>query len=222
MTRPVVQQKGVVRFGAADDDGRSSQVWRLWLAEGQQGKSDIYIAPRGAARATKASLHESGECRAGFTREFEVEQGWDQLKESGHRQILQWRRPTDATAWSIPLTVRIPRGAVREQVDWGQRDAEVRWVAEPAPGHWVDFDIVIKGPACEWSPRLRARRALDELTLPNGESVRITYSHKAMSRRERRELAEMVAVMSDEEEVAASTMLLPPENGRVIWIDLPT
>lgn len=164
----------------------------------------------------------SGACRAGFTRQHEIEEGWDQLEESGHRQILWWDRPTGPKACSTPLTIRIPHVTVREQIDWGQRQAEVMWIAEPGPGQWVDFDIVIKGPDSEWPPRVRALKLVNEIVLPNNETVRISYSYKVMTRRERRDLAEMVAVMAnDDDEAAASTMFLPPEKGRVVWIDLP-
>jgi hypothetical protein len=194
-------------------------VWRLWLPEGRQGRSDIYIAPRATARAMKASLHESGACRAGFTREYEIEQGWDQLPESGHRQILWWDRSIDPTSCSIPLTIRIPHAAVRQQVDWGQRDARTSWVPEPGVGRWVDFDIVIKGTEADWPARVRARPMVDEMTLPNGELVRISYSYKMLSRRERRDLRDSISVLG--QEAAASTLFLPPEKGRVVWIDLP-
>lgn len=70
--------------------------------------------------------------------------------------------------------------------------------------------------------RVRARQLLDEVVLPNGETVRISYSYKRLTPRDRRELAEMIAVMWGGKEVAASTMLLLSEKARVVWVDLQT
>lgn len=198
-------------------------MWRLWLPEGRSDKSDIYVAPRVAARITKVSLHESGDCRAGFTREHEIERGWDQLEESGHRQIFWWERPTGPGTWSRPLTIRIPYRSIRTQADFGQRDRTVGWIEAPAIGSWVDFDVVFRSADADWPPFVGARATLAEFALPNDECVRVVYGYKVMTTRDRREIADSVAATSsvDDEQAGASTLLLPPEHGRLVWIDLP-
>jgi hypothetical protein len=57
--------KAEVRFCIRTVDGRTTDVWKCWLATGKE-KTDVYLTSRPLGHALKLSLHESGQWHVAF------------------------------------------------------------------------------------------------------------------------------------------------------------
>lgn len=103
----------VVRF-TVFDTARSlrAATWRCWASRGK-GKDDVYIAPREAAGAIKASLHESGLYQVSYADEFvrkaEAVGRW--RGESRHWD--RWQRPEElGPGVTLVFRILVPQSAV--------------------------------------------------------------------------------------------------------------
>ena len=80
----------------APDQKLASGIWRIW-----QGKNnnDIYVAPRPVAGAVKVSLHASGYCYCGFTKQYS-----ERLLRDGH-----YEAETIAAHVPLPENIKFQR-----------------------------------------------------------------------------------------------------------------
>jgi len=171
----------VLRFAVGSAIGRRSRSWRVWVP---RRKSDVYISGRSLGASVKASLHESGTSRFALTTEwvrrkrFQAPEGRDQ------RLAVEWERPRPIPPrrFARPFTIIVPWDEVRER-DALEKGAIV-WVAPPADGMAVHFDIVYTpaGTIVSGHPGERSMGTVlvGEVELENTERVFVTALARPM------------------------------------------
>lgn len=89
----VPQDEFVARLVVGQEGVPTSGTLRIWSPP---GKSDIYAAMRGIAGECKVSLHASGECLAGLTKQFARKESDAVNTMGGSRHQSKWTRATHA------------------------------------------------------------------------------------------------------------------------------
>jgi hypothetical protein len=127
------------RFGVVATDRRQSSVWRAWVSP---RRSDVYIAVRSIAGKFKASLHESGVWRAGFTTQFSSKPGGFVLP-PGDRAQEKWRRPEEfAPGLTMAFQIVVPESELWLPASI-VNPPDTHWEHAPAAGSQTVFSVVL-------------------------------------------------------------------------------
>ena len=161
----------ITRLAVGRSDGPYSATFRVWIPP---HKSDVYASVRERAGDFKVSLHESGICNAGLTRQFASNEtdAVDAIGGSRHQSTWTRLRHTDDRVVA-PLQFAIPGSELRT---WRHRgpdhDATVTWLPTPPVGHSVIISCLFSGPVLsddQWPGRTHGTHLLRSILLPNGE-----------------------------------------------------
>jgi hypothetical protein len=173
----------VVRFAVGGPDEPRSCVWRVWMG---RGTSDLYISARVQGGVWKVSLHESGDWRFAFTREYAEARRMDD------RLIEQWERPqplhegiTSAFNIIVPSTeLALPRQPLPE--DAKKHTKNVTWVQSAPEGHATHFIVMYTEPG-EPVPETDVE-ILANFSLPDGRTASVTVFESAISKGEHQQI----------------------------------
>lgn len=163
----------VILFAVGTPMGPRSSVFRIWSAP---GKSDVYITSRVVRGEFKASLHQSGKWRIGFTSEH-VAGPNPLIPPTKDRALLKWSRPTpfdngvtNAFQIIVPAT---------EVTNFSPPDTdEIIWVPRPGDDFETMFYVTFTSTTTrvtDW-PGKRAMNTglIGSFVLANGDTVWIT------------------------------------------------
>jgi hypothetical protein len=159
------------RFGVMASDGRQSSVWRAWVPA---AKSDVYVAARSIAGKLKVSLHESGNWREGFTREFSQNSGGFVLP-PGDRARQKWQRPPDfAPGLTMAYQVIIPESELWQPAQISN-PPDVHWEQPAGVGQESVFSVILmrsEAVGLTGWPGMdaMASRLVSRFSLANGET----------------------------------------------------
>lgn len=174
----VPQDEFVARLVVGQEGVPTSGTLRIWSPP---GKSDIYAAMRGIAGECKVSLHASGECLAGLTKQFARKES-DAVNTMGEsRHQSKWTRATHAGSRVItPLQFVIPASELRPfpQSSLSSSRNDITWVVPPASGRSVIISCLLSGQEvqdAEWPGRPHQTRLVGSKILPNGEKFWLTW-----------------------------------------------
>lgn len=178
------EKKGLhLRFAVGSLDGPRSMIWRLWT--GMPKRSDVYLAPRGAAASLKASLHQSGLWQVSFTTQF-VENPKGGVWWEGSRHIDRWTRPADISPGVIlAFRIVIPTSELRVMPVEIKENKCISWFTPPPIEKVAEFAIILTKPevvTSDW-PGMRAMSTelVARQLLPNGENLCVVYHTQEMT-----------------------------------------
>jgi hypothetical protein len=162
----------VMRFAVGSVDGPRSPTWRLWVPA---NKSDIYISRRSLAGEFKASLHESGKWRMGFTAEHEERPG-SLVSPGADRAVLKWDRPEPIVDHvTKAFSIVVPWFELRDNVPRLAAKDEVALIPAPSEKHCAELTLFLveKGVALRGWPGQRSMGTslVGTASLANGGGV---------------------------------------------------
>jgi hypothetical protein len=164
--------RGLRVIAGVEEGGTRSQLWRIWTGA---RTSDVYVGARPIAGHTRASLHESGRWRYGFTAEHQRHPkaliGPDE-----DRAQRKWSRPAPfAPGLTRAFTIEIPATELRPAFDRLRKPAI--WLPSPEAGTHIEIDLFLaRNHRPDSWPGRRAMntRLLYRQPLPNGEELIVT------------------------------------------------
>ena len=158
------------RLAIRAEDGCRSGIWRVWSPN---KTSDVYIACREMKGDFKISLHERGDCQAGFTQEYER-----QLRAHGEwtdsRHIEKWKLERPVKESVLAIRVLIPVSELRRLTGALKASKPVHWIPGPPRDHTVSVEIALANAGLEFAEASRPA-ILSRWELPSAEAVRIGY-----------------------------------------------
>ncbi|MBS1982908.1 MAG: hypothetical protein JST16_01945 [Bdellovibrionales bacterium] len=119
------------RFGVVDDISRKSALWRLRV--GGKNAKDVYLAPESAEDIIKVSLHESGDWKVAYVKDYAKTLQQFQIIGKHEVRVVQSRRPL------LPMPGE--RG-VRRGIRLYIPTAELSYSTKP----WPDDAVIITAP----------------------------------------------------------------------------
>lgn len=160
--------RNAARFACGGCAAPRSATWKVWTSD----SGDVYLACRELNGVFKASLHQSGQCIAGFTTEY-FERRLNRAAWPGSRHMEQWtlKRPADEP--ELALRILTPDSELRPGIDDARHLRGVRWIPAPPARHTLCIEILL----CASSRRIEdtASTLLDSWSLPTGESIVIRW-----------------------------------------------
>ena len=182
------------RLSVGRPDGPSSGVFRIWSPK---GKSDVYASMRGIAGQVKISLHESGSCIAGLTREFAAKEVDAVAAMGGERHQSKWSRLRHTGKRIVtPLQFVVPESQLRLQSGETTSDTEIGWIKSPDSGRSIIISCIFSGQFLSnenWPGRLNRTRLVGSKLLPNGEKFWLIWQDCPTTDLEREVLREAEA-----------------------------
>ncbi|MCG8429637.1 MAG: hypothetical protein MJA29_00460 [Candidatus Omnitrophica bacterium] len=182
-----------------------SAVFRIWSPN---SKSDVYAAVRNIAGDIKISLHETGECNAGFTAQFAKKEMDAVGAMGGSRHQSQWWRQTlVGTSIVTPLTFVIPASELRMWREAPIETEEVTWVEPPGQGRSIIISCIFSGqslPDDEWPERRNGTHLIGAKLLPNGEKFWLLWQDCSIGPMEKGILSEANALIKRQKPVRLS------------------
>lgn len=166
-------RRSKVRFAVGKPEGPRSAVWRLWT-----NQSDVYVASRNVAVATKVSLHGSGKWRAAYHGPglVFVDPGKD-------RAFDKWERPSEAVpGLTVALLIMVPSSEVtmppHPEDMHDLRRVKIEWVPPAPEGRLTQFHVVFTTAQAtaatlpNWPGRFNmGTRLIFRADLPNTETI---------------------------------------------------
>jgi hypothetical protein len=211
----------VVRVAVGHVQGLQSAVFRIWSPA---GKSDVYASVRGIAGETKISLHETGECNAGLTTQFAMQEVAAVAAMGGSRHQSRWTRLTHVGSRVVtPLQFAIPASELRlSRVQPAAPDDKVTWLEPPGQGRSVIISCTFTGRFLaddEWPGRRNGTHLLGIKLLPNGEKFWLVWQECPTGPVERMILSEAQAHMKQQKMVRFSGITddTPPAPRHLIF-----
>jgi hypothetical protein len=156
-----------------------SITWRIW---GSKTKSDVYVSMRFLGDLGKASLHESGKCNFGYTREMAEREPGRLAEFQDQRHALSWTRPVTGQSadclWSYVLRVVIPYSELRTNVGPERHLDRVTFVPTTLGAVATEFSFVFTRGTCPpgWPGMADGSQVLCRVKLPNNETFFVVYS----------------------------------------------
>jgi len=158
------------RFAVRTEDGCRSGIWKVWSP---RKTSDVYIASREMKGDFKISLHERGDCQAGFTQEYER-----QLRDYGEwtisRHMEKWRLERPVKESVLAIRVLIPGSELRNLTGALRASKPVNWIPGPPRDHTVSVELFLANAGLEFAEASRSA-ILSRWKLPSAEAVWIGY-----------------------------------------------
>ena len=160
----------VARLAVGRSGEPSSGVLRIWSPK---GKSDVYASMRGIAGQVKISLHESGTCIAGLTKEFAAKEAGAVAAIGGVRHQSKWVRLRHAGEQIVtPLQFAVPDSELRLRSGETATDDEIERIEAPGSGRSIVISCIFSGQCFSndnWPGRRNKTRLAGSKLLPNGE-----------------------------------------------------
>lgn len=159
----------IVRVAVGRIQGPQSAVFRFWSPS---GKSDVYASVREIAGEIKISLHESGECNAGLTTQFAMQEVTAVAAIGGSRHQSKWTRQMHVGSSVVtPLQFVVPESELRL---WRVQPVtgKVTWLEPPGQGRSIIISCLFSGQSLsddQWPGRRNGTHLLGTKLLPNGE-----------------------------------------------------
>lgn len=186
----------VARLSVGGPDGPTSATFRIWSPK---GKSDVYAGVREVAGQVKISLHESGECFAGFVSEFANRETAAIAAAGRSRHQSKWKRLRHTGQRAVtPLQFVIPESELRPRTVTATKRS-IKRIEPPPPGHSIIISCIFSGqclPDSDWPGRLNGTTLVGSKLLPNGEKFWLIWQDCPTSELERQILREATAHMS--------------------------
>jgi hypothetical protein len=210
----------VARVAVGHIHGLYSAVFRIWSP---LGKSDVYASVREIAGEIKISLHETGQCNAGLTKQFSMQKVSAVAAMGGSRHQSQWTRQTHVGSRVVtPLQFVIPAS---ELSTWRVEPVETEkmtWLEPPAQGRSVIISCAFTGQSVaddRWPGHCNGTRFLGTKLLPNGEKFWLVWQDCPTGPVEQMILSEAQAHMKRQRMVRFSSITddTPPAPRRLIF-----
>jgi hypothetical protein len=215
----------VVRVAIGSLNGPQSSVFRIWSPP---GKSDVYASLRGIAGEFKISLHETGECSAGFTTQFAKQEKAAVNAMGGSRHQSRWTRLKDVgPLMVVPLQFVIPASELRStEVGPTAKGKEVTWLEPPKQGRSIIISCAFTGQSLaddQWPGRCNGTHLLGIKLLPNSEKFWLFWPDYPTGPIEQTIFLEMDAHMKQQKFVRFSgiTEDMPPAPRRLLFREFP-
>jgi hypothetical protein len=214
----------VERVAVGNSQGPQSAVFRIWSPP---GKSDVYAGVREIAGEIKISLHETGECNAGLTTQFAVQEAPAVAAIGGSRHQSQWTRHTHVGSRVVtPLQFAIP---ATELMLWRVQPIvteKLTWLEPPVQGRSVIISCLFTGQSFaddEWPGRRNGTHLLGTKLLPNGEKFWLVWQDCPTGPVEQMILSEAQAHMKQQRMVRFSSITddTSPAPRRLIFKEYP-
>ena len=194
-----------VRLCVGRLDGPRSSVLRIWSPK---GKSDVYASMREIAGQVKISLHESGSCIAGLTREFAEKEVEAVEAMGGLRHQSKWARFTHTGGRIVtPLQFVVPKSQLRLQSGLIKPEKEVKWIKAPNSGRSIIISFIFSDQFLSndnWPGRRNGTRLIGSKLLPNREKYWLIWQDCPTSNLEKNMLAEAEAHAANTDMVSFS------------------
>ncbi len=161
----------VVRVAIGNPLGLQSAIFRIWSP---RDKSDVYASVRDVAGQIKISLHETGECNAGLTKEFAKREIAAVRAMGNSRHQSRWKRLKHiGPRVVVPLQFAVPSTELRApEPKSSPISKKVVWLQTPEKGHSVIVSCAFSGQPLadpDWPGRCNGTQLLGTKLLPNGE-----------------------------------------------------
>ena len=214
----------VARVAVGHIQGPCSAVFRIWSPP---GKSDVYASVREIAGEIKISLHETGECNAGLTTQFSMQEVSAVAAMGGSRHQSQWTRQTHVGPRVVtPLQFAIPASELRTWRVQPVETEKVTWLEPPAEGRSVIISCAFTGQSLaddNWPGRCNGTHLLGTKLLPNGEKFWLVWQDCPTGPVEQMILSEAQAHMRQQGMVRFSSITddTPPAPRRLIFKEYP-
>ena len=186
--------------------GPYSATLRIW---NPKEKSDVYASVRERAGDFKVSLHESGECTAGLTKEFagkEVE-AMDAL--GGYRHQDKWKRAQHTGSRVVtPLQFAFPASELRTWRESPIQDKEITWINPPKQDHSIIVSLIFSGSDLtdeKWPGRSNGTNLTITTVLPNREKLWLLWQECPTSDLEKSMLSEARRIQKNQKPVRFSS-----------------
>lgn len=173
------KQEQFCRFAVLSENGRRSGIWRIWTSASSK-KSDVYLTSSGLHGSVKVSLHQSGQYRVSFTKEF-----LDRISKLGtwereSRHLAEWLCPKDLDIGvTRALRIVVPTSEVIVAPIGKIEPRSVIWVPAPPLGKAIQFSVVLTAPNIKvsgWPGRRHmATKLIAQMPLPNSHALWVVY-----------------------------------------------
>ncbi len=166
-----------IRFAVGEPLGRRSGVWRVW-----HSGEDVYVMARSLAGVIKASLHESGDCVAGFTSEFAPQaRALGMLAHGASRQTISWARRPLNEALSLLLRIAFPESGLAPLGDPKLGSKATTWIPSPPVGQIAEVSFLVGAPGIvfpTWpGSNSMGTQLIGRFILSSGEFLHIVWRH---------------------------------------------
>lgn len=214
----------VARVAVGHIQWPQSAVFRIWSPP---GKSDVYASVREIAGEIKISLHETGECNAGLTTQFAMQEVTAVAAMGGSRHQSQWTRQTHVGSLVVtPLQFIIPASELRLWRVQPVGNEKVTWLEPPGQGRSVIISCAFTGQSLaddQWPGRRNGTHLLGTKLLPNGEKFWLVWQDCPTGPVEQMILSEAQAHMRQHGMVRFSSITddTPPPPRRLIFKEYP-
>ena len=186
----------VARLAVGRADGPYSATLRIWSPS---GKSDVYASLRERAGDFKVSLHESGACNAGLTKQFAAQEVDAVIAMGGSRHQSKWTRVMHAGSRVVtPLQFALPASELRTWRQSPVRDTAVTWLDPPPLGRSIIVSCVFSGQVLsddQWPGRRNGTHLVGSKLLSNGEKFWLLWQDCPTTAHEQSMLAEARTLM---------------------------
>lgn len=193
------------RLAIGSAEGPNSAIFKVWSP---RGKSDVYASVRECAGVFKVSLHGTGECKAGLTKQFADTQLEALSAMGGTRHQSEWQRLTHVGSRIVtPLQFVVPASEIRSWREKEVDSAKVTWLPMPAPERSVIISCIFSGqklPDEEWPGRKNGTVLVGTKHMPNGEKFWLLWQDCPTSQHEPLMLRQGAEVRSQREMVRFS------------------
>ena len=163
------------RLSVGGPDGPTSGVWRIWSPK---GKSDVYASIRSIAGQVKISLHESGDCIAGLTKEFAAKEVEAVAAMGGSRHQSEWTRFTHTGDRIVtPLQIVVPGSELRRR-SVAAAGKKVTRIKPPKSGHSIIISCIFSGQCLSndnWPGCQNRTHLVGSKLLPSGEKFWLVW-----------------------------------------------
>lgn len=133
----------IARLAVGRPNGLASGVLRIWSPK---SKGDVYASMRSIAGQVKISLHESGTCIAGLTKQFAAEEVEAVAAMGGARHQNKWTRIRHTGEKIVtPLQFVVPNSQLRLRPEETTEDNAVAWIKAPDSGRSIVISCIFSG-----------------------------------------------------------------------------
>ena len=184
----------IARLSVGRLNGPSSGVLRIWSPK---GKSDVYASMRAIAGQVKISLHESGSCIAGLTKQFAEKEVDAVATMGGQRHQSKWtRRRHTGERFVTPLQFVVPESQLRSRSGEATTEKNVKRIKPPGSGRSIIISCMFSGQRRlndNWPGRQKRARLIGSKLLPNREKFWLIWQDCPTTELEREILREAEA-----------------------------
>lgn len=178
--------KKEIRFGVRDLNGLVSSTWKCWITK-NNNKNDIYIANRVLGDKIKISLHESGNYRLAFLKNF-LEKEAPPESELHQDRVVESCSVSNNIAPGVTLAVRvyITNTSVNHEIGPKIKRKKIIWAEKPEDKMSTLFLFFITEKDLKISnwpaKRSKGTKLIGSLELDDGRIIWIVYNGENIDR----------------------------------------